>query len=191
MKKGCKIPYPDKLFEGYEILGEKMIANVGADKIREIFEDFLAERSEPLFLFLEIPTNFSDLPKGESVAFSDVYYLDGMDKTDCLDLLKEYGDLLFEDGMLCFGFGGHFSHEEIMWGKYNILTVYSRFPENLANMLEKRGILCTKNLVTAWETFSEEHYGVSEALEAKVTIYDLPNLLKPRGLYFAERRKAD
>lgn len=189
MKKGCRTPYPDRLNEGYEISENQTIANVGADKIYGIFEDFLKEREEPLFLFLEIPTGLSDLPKGERGAYTDVFYLDGMDKSGCLELIKEYGELLFEDGMLSFGFGGHFSQEEIMWGKYNVLTFYSSDPRNIVPILEKHGIFRTEPLITAWETFSEKYFGVSEALKGKITIYDLPTLLKPRGLYFAERRK--
>lgn len=189
MKKGCKVPHPEKISEGYELQDYQIVANVGADKIREIFSDFLAEHDEPLFLVLEIPTNLADLPKGENDAFTDVYYWDGMEKRDCLGLFKEYGDLLFEDGMLRFGFGGHFSQDEIMWGNYNLLTFYSSEPQTIVPILQRRGIPRAASLVTAWETFSEKHFGVCEALKGEVTIYDLATLLKPRGLYFAERRK--
>lgn len=33
MKKGCNVPFPEKLEEGYFISGNQMIANISADKI--------------------------------------------------------------------------------------------------------------------------------------------------------------
>ena len=58
-------------------------------------------------------------------------------------------------------------------------------------LLEELGLPEQQHLVTAGETFDQEHPGQCQMITLNgITVYDLPEMLKDRGLYFAERRKA-
>ena len=49
------------------------------------------------------------------------------------------GDLMINDGLCSFGFGCHESNDEIMFGKYNVTTIFSRnigqYINNLSNLV--------------------------------------------------------
>ena len=82
---------------------------------------------EPLFFILELPVSI-DREKviAKSIikeSHKDVYYIDGCSREECLALLIRYGDLLVNDGLSKFGFGGHKSHDEIMLDSYNVVTI--------------------------------------------------------------------
>ena len=66
------------------------------------------------FFFLELPVS---IDREKLIAkniikesHKDVYYIDGCSREECLELLIRYGDLLVNDGLSKFGFGGHKSH---------------------------------------------------------------------------------
>ena len=194
MKKCCSVPFPENLSEQYEIIENSIVANVGTDKIKNMILEFIDMHDEWLFFILEIPTNWNDEPKDENGELmgrhKDVYYIDGCSQEKAKSILSNIGDLLIDDGMNCFGFGGHESDEEILFEKYNVMTVYTHNPEKYEAFLENYNITKTDNLVTAWDTFSEEHYGESEIYEIEgKNIYSIPENYKEYGMYFAERRE--
>lgn len=194
MKKGCSVPFPEKLSEQYEILENRIIANVGTDKIKDMMCAFIDMHDEWLFFVLEIPTNWNDEPKDENGELmgrhKDVYYIDGCNQKKAKGILSNIGDLLIDDGMNCFGFGGHESKEEILFKKYNVMTIYTQKPEKYENFLQKYNITKSDDLVTAWATFSDEYYGESEKYEIDgKDIYSIPEDYKKHGMYFAERRE--
>ncbi len=122
MVKGCQVPFPEKLGEGYKMEERMITANVGAGKLRQAVENFIAmHASERLFFILEIPTNQKEEPEPEKVLHKDVYYLDGCSRKKALGILEDYGELLIQDGMSAFGFGCQETGDEIMVEKYNIL----------------------------------------------------------------------
>ena len=49
-----------------------------------------------------------------------------------------------------------------MFGKYNVLTIYSHNIEKYNDFFEKHSIEKVENLITAWDTFSQEHPGQSD-----------------------------
>lgn len=63
MTDGCKIPKADILSEQYEILENRIVANVNADKIEAIIRDYINMHDDPMFFFLELPTNQRDEEK--------------------------------------------------------------------------------------------------------------------------------
>lgn len=194
MKKCCSVPFPEKLSEQYEILENRIVANVGMDKIKNMILEFIDMHDEWLFFILEIPTNWNDEPKDENGELmgrhKDVYYIDGCSQEKAKSILFDIGDLLIDDGMNCFGFGGHESKEEILFGKYNVMTVYTHNSEKYEAFLKNYNITKTDNLVTAWDTFSEGYYGESEIYEIDgKNIYSIPENYIKYGIYFAERRE--
>ena len=169
------------------------MANVHAEKILEIFQHFIVIHDEPLFFILELPVS---IDREKVIAkniikesHKDVYYIDGCSREECLALLIRYGDLLVNDGLSKFGFGGHKSHDEIMLDSYNVVTIYSKELSKFNDFFEPHNIQFVEELVTAWKTFSKTSPGISEIYESNgKTVYDLPEELAEWGIYLAETR---
>ena len=192
--KGHRVSLVENLFESFTKLTEHyLMANVHAEKILEAFQHFIAIHDEPLFFILELPVS---IDREKVIAkniikesHKDVYYIDGCSREECLALLIRYGDLLINDGLSQFGFGGHKSHDEIMLDSYNVVTIYSKELSKFNDFFEPHNIQFVEELVTAWKTFSKTSPGISEIYESNgKTVYDLPEELAKWGIYLAETR---
>lgn len=192
--KGHQVSLVESLFESFTKLTEHhLTANVHAEKILEVFQHFIVMHDEPLFFILELPVS---IDREKVIAkniikesHKDVYYIDGCSREDCLALLIRYGDLLINDGLSKFGFGGHKSHDEIMLDSYNVVTIYSKELSKFNDFFEPHNIQFVEELVTAWKTFSKTSPGISEIYESNgKTVYDLPTELSEWGIYLAETR---
>ncbi len=192
--KGHQVSLVESLFESFTKLTEHhLTANVHAEKILEVFQHFIVMHDEPLFFILELPVS---IDREKVIAkniikesHKDVYYIDGCSREDCLALLIRYGDLLINDGLSKFGFGGHKSHDEIMLDSYNVVTIYSKELSKFNDFFEPHNIQFVEELVTAWKTFSKTSPGISEIYESNgKTVYDLPEELAEWGIYLAETR---
>ncbi|MBQ9415089.1 MAG: hypothetical protein IJU16_08205 [Clostridia bacterium] len=194
LRKGSVVPFPERLFEGFEVDGNTIIANVSADKIRALMERFIDDHREPLFFILELPCHRDDeteiKPGLVEALHRDVYYLDDCTGAEAREILRRFGDVLINDGLCTFGFGGHRSNDELVFGKYNETVAFSRKIERMAEMFEEHRIPWTAELVTARRTFSANHPGRSDRIETDgQTVFDIPALLEEQGLYKAERRE--
>ncbi len=193
MKKGCTVPFPEKLREEYRIKENCIEANVGADKMKEVLEHFLSMYEEPVFFILEIPTNANDEETDENGAIKefhkDVYYIDGCSVEEALTLLAREGDLLIQDGLSQFGFGGHESGDEIMICNYNRVVIFSGNIYKYKDFFAAHNIPETDKLTTAWDTFTRENPGSCQvcAVDGK-DVYSIPERYKAWGIYLAERR---
>ena len=192
--KGHRVSLVENLFESFTKLTEHhLMANVHVEKILEVFQHFIAIHDEPLFFILELPVS---IDREKVIAkniikesHKDVYYIDGCSREECLALLIRYGDLLVNDGLSKFGFGGHKSHDEIMLDSYNVVTIYSKELSKFNDFFESHNIQFVEELVTAWKTFSKTSPGISEIYECNgKTVYDLPEELAEWGIYLAETR---
>ncbi len=194
LRKGSKVPFPDKLSEGYEYSEPCFTANVDADKLEALIKQFIAMHNEPLFFILELPTRQQDeteiSPGVVAALHKDVYYIGGCTQEKALSVLGKTAELMINDGMCSFGFGCHKSHDEIMVGKYNVVTVYTHDKSIYGGFFEEHGIPLVENLVTAWDTFSKTHPGESSIVDTDgKSVYDIPEILKDWGIFFAERRE--
>lgn len=192
--KGHRVSLVENLFESFTKLTEHhLMANVHSEKILEVFQHFIVIHDEPLFFILELPIS---IDREKVIAkniikesHKDVYYIDGCSREECLALLIRYGDLLVNDGLSKFGFGGHKSHDEIMLDSYNVVTIYSKELSKFNDFFEPHNIQFVEELVTAWKTFSKTSPGISEIYESNgKTVYDLPTELSEWGIYLAETR---
>ena len=192
--KGHRVTLVENLFESFTKLTEHhLMANVHSEKILEVFQHFIAIHDEPLFFILELPVSIDREKVIEKNIINelhmDVYYIDNCSIEECLVLLIRYGDLLVNDGLSKFGFGGHKSHDEIMLDSYNVVTIYSKELSKFNDFFEPHNIQFVEELVTASETFSETSPGISEIYESNgKTVYDLPEELAEWGIYLAETR---
>lgn len=196
--EGITIPFPDKIQEGICIVKEKedytsITANVSAEKIDETFQKLAEKVKTPGFLILEIPTQKiieDNLLESEIDTFHrDVYYLDGLNHDEFFQIYSGYKELLISDGLVNFGFGSHDVVDEVLVGKYKIFSILSTEPEKYIDIFKELRFRIYDKLITAWDTFSEEYPGTVKKIVANgIEIYDLPDLLKGRGLYFAKHK---
>lgn len=192
----CLILPENRLFFGIWKVVEievSIMANVGVEKVVDVFQHFIAMYDEPLFFILELPVTCDRealiAPGVVEETHKDVYYIDGCTQEECLVLLEKYGELLVNDGMNRFGFGCHESGDEIMLDKYNVVTIYSRTLSKYNDFFEAHEINRVSRLVTAWDTFSDDTPGQAERYDYNgKSVYDLPDVLKDWGIYLAETR---
>lgn len=195
MIKGCRINDPSILFEGYEQLEYGFIANVNAEKIQQLLEDFVLLHNEYCYIIIEIPTNVKEetvlTDEGSQSFHKDVYYLDGLTPDRAVEFLRVFGEWFVHDGMSSFGIGLHSGGNEIVLGKYNVVTVYTKNPQKYIDFFELHNIHEVFDLKTAWNYFTHDTPGDSFLYEYKgKNVYDMVEYLKQYGLYFAERREA-
>ena len=113
-----------------------------------------------------------------------------LSKQILLELIKEYGELLINDGMVCFGLASHISHDELYFGKYMIAKIFSADEQRYKNLMDKNDITLEENIKTVWDNFSRETPGTTNSISVDgKNIYDVLEDLKEYGLYFAERRE--
>ncbi len=194
LKQCCKVPFPEKLFEEYEVRENAIHANIGTSKILDMMKRFIEMHDEPMFFILELPCKDKTGISCEKTIYNvdeknDVYFIDGLDAHQAKRFIDLVGNFLIKDGMNTFGIGGHNSHEEILLGKYNVMTIYTRNSEAYHEFLKDFGIRKTDDLVTAWNTFTPEHPGECELYVSELTgktIYDIPNTYKEYGMYLYE-----
>lgn len=197
LKECCKVPFPEKLFEAYEVKEDAIYANVNASKVLDMMKHFVKMHEEPLFFILELPCKEEDgITESKTLKLTnndyDIYFVDGLDADQACQCLDALGGFLIKDGMNTFGIGGHESHEEILFGKYNVMTIYTQNTEKYHDFLGSFYIQPTDKLVTAWDTFDEEHPGECTryiSKETGKTVYDIPEVYKEYGMYLYEERK--
>ena len=193
MVQGCRVPFPEELSEGYEILDGRIVANVNAEKLLDAFKFFIVlNRDERGFFFLELPVNRDEeVPKRPGVVETfhrRVYYIDDLPPEESFAILRRSGNLLINDGISAFGFGFQ-TRDEIMLDKYNIVTISSPEVEKYAEIFLPLEIPRVENLKTAWDTFTQDNPGIAERVEIDgKTVFDLPEEYRDWGIYEAEIR---
>ncbi len=194
MVKGFKVPFPERLESGYQINRNGITVNVDAEDIEGVLQHFIVMHKERLFFILELPSRLYDeteiAPGVIEKAHKEIYYIDGCTQEEALTILSRVGELLYNDGISAFGFGCHESGDEIMRQKYNVMTIFSRNAKQYREFFQAHNIPETDNLITAWETFTEETPGTAEWFEINGrTVYDIPELFKDWGIYHTETRE--
>ena len=184
MIKGARINSADILNEEYMISDNWIIANINADKILKVINEFVDIQKDPLFLIIEVPTNIDNekiKDNGIYQIHKDVYYLDNISISYAKELLRAFGNI-----------GNHSTGAEIITDKYNVVLVYNGRDdvEKYINLLNMNKIKQVETLITARDYFTESNPGECNCItEDGKTVYDVIDILiKDAGLYFAERR---
>ena len=103
--------------------------------------------------------------------------------------MERYGELLINDGISKFGFGGHKSQDGIMLDKYNLVAIYSQNLSEYEDFYDAHDIQKADNLITALDTFTRETPGQSERCDCNgKSVYNLPEVLKEWEIYLSETR---
>lgn len=199
LRKGSKVPFPEKLSEGYEYKAAYFTANVNADKIEMQAAHFIVIHREPVFFILELPSARDDETEvyhGVVEALhKDVYYIDGCMQEEALAILNKTADLMINDSFCSFGFGCHKSQDEIMVGKYkifiiyNVVSVYTQSKKFYDGFFERYGIMRRKFNYRLGHLYTKRPRESSRVDTDGKSVYDIPDMLKGRGIYLAEKRE--
>lgn len=170
---GVTVPFPDQLREQYQIDGNNLTCNLSFEKLSDFIHSYYASLTEPLFLAIH--------PDAEQ---EEVWYLDGMTKKQLTMILDGYGELLLQDGLSAFAIGSLATEDELFVQKYKVLSIYSPRPARAEKLLARFEVPRTDKIVTAWDTFSEQHPGSAQRLEiAGMTVPDVITDLQKIGMY--------
>lgn len=187
---GVTIPFPDKIQEQFQVYeGKSIYANISFEKLRPILTEFYHNLPEPLFFVLQLPLLMHEERKlGDSNTFhQEVCYLDGQTKSQIDDIIEKYGQILLEDGMSQFAVASHVNNEEIFIQKYKLTAFYSSSPRRFIPFLQRYGLTETDNLITVWNTFSQETPGECRRVSINgFDVYDVAEQLKKQGMYRAK-----
>ncbi|MGN0569158.1 MAG: hypothetical protein ACI4N4_01485 [Candidatus Fimenecus sp.] len=187
---GVTIPFPDKIQEQFQVYeGKSIYANISFEKLKPILTEFYHSLPEPLFFVLQLPLLMHEERKmGDSNTFhQEVCYLDGQTKSQIDDIIEKYGQILLEDGMSQFAVASHVNNEEIFIQKYKLTAFYSSSPRRFIPFLQRYGLTETDNLITVWNTFSQETPGECRRVSINgFDVYDVAEQLKKQGLYRAK-----
>lgn len=187
---GVTIPFPDKIQEEFKVYdGKSIYANISFEKLKPMLTEFYHSLPEPLFFVLQLPLSIHEERKmGDSNTFhQEVCYLDGQTKSQIDDIMEKYGQILLEDGMSQFAVASHVNNEEIFIQKYKLTAFYSSSPRRFIPFLQRYGLTETDNLITVWNTFSQETPGECRRVSINgFDVYDVAEQLKKQGMYRAK-----
>ncbi|MCI6496799.1 MAG: hypothetical protein MSA01_07105 [Anaeromassilibacillus sp.] len=187
---GVTIPFPDKIQEQFQVYeGKSIYANISFEKLKPILTEFYHNLPEPLFIVLQLPLSIHEERKlkDSNTFHQEVCYLDGQTKSQIDDIIEKYGQILLEDGMSQFAVASHVNNEEIFIQKYKLTAFYSSSPRRFIPFLQRYGLTETDNLITVWNTFSQETPGECRRVSINgFDVYDVAEQLKKQGLYRAK-----
>ena len=143
----------------------------------------------PCFFILEIPTGEKEeqlLRQEKTDPFhNDVFYCDGLSKKTILEIMEKHGELLINDGMVCFGISSHASHDELYIGRYKIATIFTSDEYNYKEFMSEMEIPFEEEIKTVWENFTRDTPGTTSTITVNnKNIYDLTEDLKEYGFIF-------
>ena len=186
---GVKISKPEEIKEGYQLFDEIIRANISFEHLSPIIKEFYVSIEEPMFLAIHCPLSQSE-EKVKSVSktvHDEILYLDGCTRMQIENIFQTYGNLLLNDGMSQFAIASHKTGDEIFIRKYKLVDILGKNRISFIPLLEKHGIVETKNLKTIWDTFTNDTPGECSRIyiDGK-DIYNVVNELKEKGLYSAK-----
>lgn len=187
---GVTIPFIGRIHEEYQVYEDQSLYfNISFEKLRPLIEEFYKALPEPLFIALHVPISINEERKlgNDQILHDEVLYLDGQTHSQIDSIMKSYGQILLNDGMSQFAISSHVTREEIFIEKYKITEIFSRNPRKYIPLLEKYGLAETSDLVTAWDTFSQDFPGECRLVNMEgLDIYGVADILKKAGMYRAK-----
>lgn len=192
LPQGIEINDISDIHNCFEATNKNILASVSSDKLLKVLSDLIKQLTAPVFFFIETPCDEESeikLRKDDSSPMhKDIYYLDNCTTKVALAIIKRYGELLVNDGIVQFGFGSNTENEEIYVMKYNVLSIYSEDISAFSNVLKNHNIPQESNIQTLWDILSEENPGACTLIDLNgENIFDIVENLKDEGLYFSHQ----
>lgn len=168
----------------FSVDGENIVASLSYEHLKSLTEKAVKKLKAPIFFFAEVPCSEDEEKSFGGGLHKSIYYLDNCTTDVGLAIIKRYGDLLFSDGLLQFGFGSHVDSSEIFHQKYQVVSIYSPEIEKFEGILNGEGIKKVSEVNSLWGKISPENPGECVLVEANgETIYDMIANLTDAGLY--------
>lgn len=195
---GITVPFPERIKEAFQAYEKSIRFHISFEKLGALLEEFIERLEEPLFFVLQIPLTRDEeqaLRPGEVIPapgwiaspHDKVCYLDGQSKERIRAILRQYGELLLNDGISQFAVASHSTKEEMFVMKYKLTDIYCERPEAYFGLLEKYGLTRTDQLLTVWDTFSRETPGETRRMEiGGMTAFEVYEALAKEGMYQAK-----
>lgn len=177
---GVSVLNLSELKKEYRLKKDGLIFSLSADDYHEFFTGAVKRLSEPVFFFLEIPADNDSYR---------TYYLECTVPV-ALAILKRYRSVLYNDGVIRWGFGSHKTGDEIYMREYQTICLYSEKPEGYKKLLEQLGYKNNSSAKLVWDIISEKNPGECVNIEADDETYiDMLNNLIEVGMYPEEESK--
>jgi len=188
---GVIIPFPEKMKEAFQLIEHGLRFQVSFEKLGAMLDEFFAQLEEPLFFVLQLPLTQQEeearYQTCEGPFHDKVCYLDGQTKEQIREILRQYGELLLNDGISQFGVASHGTGDEMFVQKYKLVDIYCHDPQMYFNFLQKYGLKQTDKLLSPWDTFTHETPGNSRAIEINsIQVFDVYDALVKLGMYDAK-----
>lgn len=170
-------------------LGENgtVFSSISCEKQKPFVEGALDILKTPLFFFAEIPCTDEEEASLGGGLHKKIYYLDNCTRDVCRAIVKRYGDLLFSDGLLQWGFGSHKDNAEVFFKRYQVLEVFTNGDLRFEKLFEKLSVNKVPEVKTPGSLVSAENPGECIMVDANgETIYDMISNLTEAGMYEAE-----
>lgn len=179
LKDGIFLDSYDNMAQNYIADAENISASISAQNQKEIFLQIMKIMPPSVFFFIEIPL---DDEEGYSL-----YYLDNCTSDVAIAIIKRYGDILFSDGLVRFGFGSHDSGDEVYMQSYQVLSVYCPDKKRLCEyekIIAKAGAKKASSLMTLWDFIDEKNPAKLVTVEVNgETCYNIVENLTAEGMY--------
>ncbi len=171
---GAFIPDIGEMKKEYRSKKDGLLCSLSAEDYRDFFTSAVKILSEPMFFFLEIPADNDSFR---------TYYLE-CTKPVASAILKRYGGILYNDGVIRWGFGSHKTGDEIYMQEYQTVSVYSKKPEEYQKILEKQGYAKNQSAKLLWDIISADNPGECVNVESDDETYiEMLNNLIDAGMY--------
>lgn len=184
LAQGYEVSDISSVKEGYHLKNNNFTVSISHDKLISFINDITDIFSGDVFFFIEVPSQneYDDI----SMFHKDIYYLDNCTHDVAKAIMKRYGDLLINDGVVQFGFGSHKSNDEIYIMKYNVINIYASETNIYRPVFIKHNINEDHELITIWDVLSDENQGRLTSIDFdSEDIYTIIENLTDVGLYFS------
>lgn len=176
---GAYIPDVSGVSREFRRRRSKLILSLSAEDYPAFFTKAVKLLGDRVFFFVEIPSDDDKMR---------TYYLDNCTASVAQAILKRYGELLYADGVIKFGFGSHDTDDEIYMQEYQTLTVFSRGSlQKYAGLLEALGYKENDKAILTWDVIGEGNAGECVNVDVDGEGYhDMINNLIDVGMYPAK-----
>ncbi len=175
---GVFVPDISGVKKSFRVSKDRIVFSLSAEDYPGFFKKAALLLSEPVFFFVEIPAD-NDLYR--------TYYLDNCTLPVASAILKRYGGILFNDGVIRWGFGSHKTDEEIYMREYQTAEIYFKSAERFTALLSSIGYENDPKGKTLWDVLSDKNGGECSSVEYDDETYmDMVNNLIDVGMYSAD-----
>lgn len=182
LAQGCQLAGTKGVHEAYQIKEKNILCNISSENLYGTLNKLIKQLSEPLFFFIEIPNDKADADNDSK----DVYYLDNCTTDVILAILKRYGDILLNDGIVEFGFGSLKDNDEICIMHYKVTSIYSENIVKYSKCLNELKFPKEDTIVTAWDMFCDTNTDTCTTVECEGENYlNIIENLEEVGMYFS------